>query len=520
MRHISLVTLVLLEAGCSIAELGDPTQQVASLELRADALGALKATACIDRFGEQGCSPYPNPLACDAMSITIRRGGQTCARCVARGVEREVCGGFLDGIPIVCRATEDLSCQRCLDLYGNTVHDSCNRAAQLFRTNQSGWNELPGGAGYVVEEPGGSGGATPANPPESPQSPPQTPQSPPASGGNSACDASKARQKYAEELNKLLAKEGLSMKYKPVLGSNLLAFGNLWGALGYSGYGGDVCKQYLKPMPLLDGCWSDQPGKCFCRAEPGQNKQTCRCARITVAALRTVCQQIPPGCDYNTWVGAYAMEFGSASAWMNSTTYAGGFFSSLLPMLGGPTASSPPSCLYSPLVLDLDDDGVAPTGPGAVTFDLLGQGPVRTGWIEGDDALLTLDRDGNGLVDDGTELFGEGTRLNGVPARDGFQALAALDEPAAGGNGNGVLEDEDLMFGALRVWTDRNVDGVSQPEELRDLPGAGIRSIDVTGAEPCGTVTDRHGNDLSLRGSFTRTDGRRGLAVDVLFRVE
>ena len=59
------------------------------------------------------------------------------------------------------------------------------------------------------------------------------------------------------------------------------------------------------------------------------------------------------------------------------------------------------------------------------------------------------------------------------------------------------------MFGELRLWTDSDADGVSRPEELRDLPDAGIREVDLTGAATCGTVTDRHGNDLSLRGSFT-----------------
>ena len=109
-------------------------------------------------------------------------------------------------------------------------------------------------------------------------------------------------------------------------------------------------------------------------------KQSCRCSRITVAALPTSCFQIPPDCDYNTWVGAYAMEYGTASAWINNASYLGGFFGNL-PTPGSSKGANPPSCLGSPLVFDLGDDGVEPTRAGRVTFDLLGQGRVRTAWV-------------------------------------------------------------------------------------------------------------------------------------------
>jgi hypothetical protein len=517
--------------------IGDPEQEVAVLELKADSLKALKAPACVAIYGEKGCSPYPNPHDCDSLSISIRRDGRTCAVCIARGkVQRQFCGGMAEGIPIVCHAREDLSCQQCLDLYGNTVHDTCNRGSTLYRGPLlGGWSQnpnMPEGSGTLIEP--GQGDTTPGTSPSTPPDTSTTPPTPatPGSGGSDKCDASAARQKFAEELNKILAKEGLGMTYAPLLGKEL-NLGGFWGFLGYGGYKGDLCAKWLNSNSYMTQCWSNEPGKCFCRCEGwNPSKQTCRCGRITIGALRAACSQIPGECDRTTWVGALAVEYGSASAWLNASSYTGGFFGNIPTQPNDSTTpgdsttppgnTTPPNCLGSPLVFDLGGDGVAPTPvEQGVRFNLMGHGQVRTAWVKGDDALLALDRNGNGVIDHGAELFGEAApNADGLPAEDGFQALAALDRPAGGGNGNGLLEAGDLMFAELRLWTDRNHDGVSQPGELRTLTDAGISSISVTGAESCGTVTDDHGNDLSLRGSFTHADGRGGLVVDVLFRLQ
>jgi len=167
------------------------------------------------------------------------------------------------------------------------------------------------------------------------------------------------------------------------------------------------------------------------------------------------------------------------------------------------------------MVLDLDGDGVAPTSQAeGVRFDLLGMGPMRSAWVRGYDALLVMDRNGNGVIDDGGELFGSATDLGGALASDGFQALAALDT-----NGNSLVEAEDIFWSGLRLWRDANTDGLSQQEELLTLEEAGVRSLSVQGGRPCGEIVDVHGNDLSLRSFFTRADGSRGLMVDVFFRI-
>ncbi len=82
---------------------------------------------------------------------------------------------------------------------------------------------------------------------------------------------------------------------------------------------------------------------------------------------------------------------------------------------------------YDPLALDLDGDGIETVGVNATThilFDHNNDGiKTGTGWVNGDDGLLVLDRNGNGVIDNGSELFGDGTMVNGIKATDGFSAL-------------------------------------------------------------------------------------------------
>ncbi|MBI3446967.1 MAG: hypothetical protein HY055_16785, partial [Magnetospirillum sp.] len=159
----------------------------------------------------------------------------------------------------------------------------------------------------------------------------------------------------------------------------------------------------------------------------------------------------------------------------------------------------------SPLVLDLTGNGIALTAlaPDSPYFDLTGSGFARkTGWVGAGTGLLCLDRNGNGNIDDITELFGSNDAANG------FAALAALDA-----NGDGVIDASDAQFANLRVWVD-NGDGLTQGGELLSLADLGITSISLSFTASNQAVD---GNTLRQVGSYTLADGTARTMADAWF---
>jgi hypothetical protein len=159
-----------------------------------------------------------------------------------------------------------------------------------------------------------------------------------------------------------------------------------------------------------------------------------------------------------------------------------------------------------PLVLDLDGDGIETVGTAAgVLFDHNASGVRQgTGWVKADDALVVLDRDGNGTIDSGRELFGNQTVLaDGSFAAHGIHALAELDS-----NGNGAVDAGDARYGEVKLWRDLNQNGISEAGELQTLAQAGIAAIGLT-AVPKNTALEG-GNLLAYAGTYTRVDGATG----------
>jgi hypothetical protein len=147
-----------------------------------------------------------------------------------------------------------------------------------------------------------------------------------------------------------------------------------------------------------------------------------------------------------------------------------------------PPKPEPPPDQNCPIVLDLGENGFHLSSPSdPVSFDIDADGaPDHIAWTGrgDDDAFLCLDRNHNGKIDDGSELFGYATPLrSGEPAQIGYHALAELDDPASGGNANGKIDSADRAFQDLCVWIDRNHDGISQTDELYTLDQVGVVSL-------------------------------------------
>ena len=134
---------------------------------------------------------------------------------------------------------------------------------------------------------------------------------------------------------------------------------------------------------------------------------------------------------------------------------------------------------------------------------------------------MYLDRNGNGVVDDGSELFGDWTILyNGDLAENGYEALAEFDLVEYGGNQDGVIDVADLIFSDLKVWIDSNANGAYEHLESQSLAEAGVLSLGLDYRES--RRTDSHGNIFRYIGTgVIEVNGKakRMSTTDVFFRI-
>ncbi len=170
----------------------------------------------------------------------------------------------------------------------------------------------------------------------------------------------------------------------------------------------------------------------------------------------------------------------------------------------------------TPILIDVNGKGLKLTDTSdGVDFDFFGTGTkIRIPWPAKDsgNAWLVLNRNGNGTIDNSSEMFGNLTPQPPSENPNGFLALAQYDCPENGGNRDGIIDSRDQVFTSLRLWVDRNHNGISEPDELFTLDQFGIEAVDLTYWQT--HVTDPEGNVFRLRSTITVRPGSKASNSD------
>lgn len=169
----------------------------------------------------------------------------------------------------------------------------------------------------------------------------------------------------------------------------------------------------------------------------------------------------------------------------------------------------------SPLIIDLANVGIDLSSPEkGVSFDVDADGTKDTiSWpLAESSVFLALDLNKNGLIDNGSELFGNNsTGPDGKKSDNGFLALAKYDD-----NHDGMIDFKDACFKNLLLWSDKDRNGLSTSYELMALDKSEIETIDLSYKE--GYELDLYGNSTRQRSVVKLKDGKLRLVVDIWFR--
>ena len=167
-----------------------------------------------------------------------------------------------------------------------------------------------------------------------------------------------------------------------------------------------------------------------------------------------------------------------------------------------------------PLVFDLDGDGITTVSleESNAFFDLDNNGfAEKTSWVGAKEGLLAYDKNGDGIINGGNELFGDRTLMKDSKtlASSGFTALAEYDN-----NKDGKIDSNDAIYTLLRIWQDSDGDGIASAGELKQLVDLGIVSIGLSYNNT--GVTDGANNIQVRTGTFTLADGSTRMTGEYL----
>jgi hypothetical protein len=250
-----------------------------------------------------------------------------------------------------------------------------------------------------------------------------------------------------------------------------------------------------------------------CQDTPS-NQSQCSSAGWYWLTSSTTCSETPPTTSGDCWALGFSFYHGAC--------YPDG----CPPSAGGPEncedlsqhwCTKRCSCLTtsqcnagSPIIIDVNGNGFSLTSAAdGGNFDLDADGAKeKLAWTAAgsDDAFLVLDRNGNGIIDNGTELFGNFSPQPAPPPGvepNGFLALAEFDKPANGGNGDSQIDRRDAIFSSLRLWQDTNHNGISEPGELHTLRDLDLKTIDLD--YKTSRRTDQYGNQFRYRAKVKDT---------------
>jgi len=167
-------------------------------------------------------------------------------------------------------------------------------------------------------------------------------------------------------------------------------------------------------------------------------------------------------------------------------------------------------------------------------FDLIGNFPIapytafqklRVSWFKDPKLMFLALPNAQGRVDGINQLFGDNTMgPDGRDADHGFHALSKYDgySPVAGLVGttsrDGVIDEKDWVFSRLRLWSDKNRNGVADPGELDTLKNQGIKSISLK-YDPHYREMDRYFNEIRYKSKAIRSDGSESPVFDAFFKL-